>query len=635
VAYALAHAGLCAALLLGFWVTGRALSCASRAPLEATRLPILSCVGLGMIAWSAGLFALASQGWLHPAGLRAAAFAAAAAGLALAVRDALRARETAHLPERPDWRESAGAACLAIALASAFLLSLDPRVEWDADTYHLTLPRIFLEEGGFVRIPFFVYSTWPLATELLYALALTVRDHVLANGLHFACGALLVIGVARVARRSAGRAAGVLAGALLLADPSFHFEIRTAYVDLAFALFFFLAWCAWEPAGSSAEPRRRRMLLALAGVFLGGMAGTKLIGGLGCVVFAALELGRGLAQRRGPGELMRDQAWLLLPAVLLASPWFLRSFLLTGDPLYPALHPILGGGGGEWSAELAARTAEHHRAFGMGRTPWDFLLLPLRLTAIGDPEAAQRFAGSIHPLWALLVPTLVWGCFVDRAARALALPALLWIACWFAGSQTVRLLLPAQPFLACAAAIACSRAATALAPRWPAALANAALLAALAVAGSNALDAAPRVSELFALARGGEARLLDSAVPPHCRFVNDELPPDARILMLGENRSFFCHRAFLADSLFQASQMNFLLHTTEDAEGLEALFRRLGVTHVLAAERDWGIDWPPHLREALAGGSLLRRVYRDEEFALYAVSPEAPSPARGERRAPP
>ena len=635
MAYALVHAGLTAALFLGFWVTGRALASASRAPIRATRLPILATTGLGMIAWSTALFALAALARLRPGGLRAAALAAAGAGVALAARDALRARRGPRRSGRLDWREAAGAACLALALAASYLLSLDPRLEWDADTYHLTLPRIFLEQGGFVRIPFFVYSTWPLATELLYAVALAVRDHVLAAGLHFGCGALLVIGAGGLARRSAGPAAGVLAGALLLVDPAFRFEIRTAYVDLAFALFFFLAWCAWEPAGASGEPRHRRMLLALAGVFLGGAAGTKLVGSLASAVFAALELGRGLARRRGPGALLRDQACLLLPAIALASPWYLRSFALTGDPLYPALYAILGGGGGEWSAELAARTAEHHRAFGMGRTPWDFLLLPLRLTAIGDPEAALRFGGTIHPLWAVLVPILAWGCFADRAVRALALPALLWIVCWFAGSQTVRLLLPAQPFLACAAAIASARAAAALAPRRPGALASVALVVAAAVAASSVHGAAPRVAELLALARRGEGAVLDSAVPPHCRFVNDELPPGARILMLDANRSFFCRRAFLADSLFQASQMNALLRTTSDAAGLEALLHRLGVTHVLVADRDWGIDWPPHVREVLAGGTLLRRVYRDEEVALYALSPEAPSPARGERRTPP
>jgi hypothetical protein len=186
--------------------------------------------------------------------------------------------------------------------------------------------------------------------------------------------------------------------------------------------------------------------------------------------------------------------------------------------------------------------------------------------------------------------------------------------------------------LACAAAIASARAAALLAPRRPGALAGVALAAAAAVAASSVVGAAPRIAELVALARRGEAAVLDSAFPAHCRFVNDELPPDARILMLDANRSFFCRRAFLADSLFQASQMNALLRTTSDRAGLAALLHRLEVTHLLVADRDWGIDWPLHLREALAGGTLLRRVYRDEEVALYAVSPERPSPARAERR---
>jgi len=635
VAYALVHAGLTAALLLGFWATGRLLASAARAPIRATRLPLVATAGLGMLAWSAALFALAALGLLRPTTLRAAAFVAAGGGAVLAVRAALRARHRPRAPLPFAWREVAGAVALAIALACSFLLSLDPRIEWDADSYHLTLPRIFLERGGFVRIPYFVYSTWPLATELLYAVALAVRDHVLAAGLHFVCGALLVVGVVGLARQSAGTAAGVLAGTLLLLDPSFRFELRTAYVDLALALFFLLAWCAWEPAGSAPALGRRRALLALSGVFLGAAAGTKLVGGLAGAVFAVLELARGVARRRAPREVSLDLACLLLPALALALPWTLRSFLLTGDPLHPALYPIFAGGGAEWSAELAARTSLHHRAWGMGRMPWDFLLLPLRLTAIGDPETSLRFAGNVHPLWAVLVPILVWGCYVDRTVRQLALPALGWTLCWFAGSQTVRLLLPAQPFLACAAAIACARAAATLAPRRTAALASVALALSAALAASSVHDAAPRLAEIFALARRGERALLDSAVPPHCRFVNAELPPEAKILMLNANRSFFCHRAFLADSLFQASQMNALLRTTSDAASLAALLRRQGVTHVLVADRDWGIDWPPHVRSALTDGGLLRPIYRDEEVAIYEVSREAPSPARAARRAPP
>jgi hypothetical protein len=631
VAYALVHAALAAALFLAFWATGRAIARAARAPVGATRVPAIATVALGMIGWSSALFAFAAAGALRPAWLRGAAGVAALAGAGLAFRVAVRAARRPGPRSAPGAREATALACLALALGVSFLLALDPRITGDADSYHLTLPRIFLEAGGLVRIPFFVYSTWPLATELLYALALAVRDHVLAQALHFGCGALLVVAAARVARQEAGPAAGCLAAVILLVDPWLALEIRSAYVDLTLALFFFLAWCAWEPAGVEPPPARRRALLALAGAFLGGVAATKVIGGIGAGVFAALELGRGLARRRAARAILGDLACLLLPALALASPWWIRSFALTGDPLHPALFSLFRGGGEEWSAELAERAVAHYRAFGMGRSAWDFLLLPLRLT---DRAATEPFHGTLHPVWALLLPLVAWGCAVDRAARRLALPALLYAGVWFLGSQNVRLLLPAQPFLAAAAAIGCARAAEALAPGRRAPLEALALLAAAAVAASAVHDAAPRLGELFALARRGEAALLDSAVPPHCRYVNAELPPDALILMLNTNRSFFCRRAFLADFLFQASQLNQWLRTAPDREGLVRLLRERGVTHVLVAHTDWGIEWPAALRAALADESWLRPLHRDAEVALYALSPEAGTPPRGAKGTP-
>lgn len=640
MAYALVHAGLGALLFLGFWATGRALAAASHAPLRETLLPVASTLGLGMLGSSAALFALGAAGALHPALLRTAAWIAGAAGAVLLARRALR---RLGAPDRASAQRSAldlaGLVAVGATLAVLGLLALDPRVAWDAETYHLALPRRFLEERGLARIPFFVYSTWPLATELLYAAALALRDHVLAHLLHFGCGALVVAGAARLARNAAGPAAGVLAAVLLLLDPSLRFEIRTAYVDLAFALFVLLAFGAWEPAALRAEsgaapeasPARRRALLALAGTFLGAAAATKLNGLLGAVVFGALELANGVAQRRPARQVLGDLACLLLPALALAAPWYLRSFLLTGDPLHPALYAVFHGGGEEWSAELAARTAEHHRSFGMGRSPWDLLRLPLRLTAWSDPDSALRFAGRLHPVWAFLVPLVAWGAWVDRRVRRLAAPALLYALCWAFVSQTVRLLLPAQPLLAAAAAVSAVHAARAAAPRWPRLPAAAAAVAAAAVFAEVAAGAAPRLAELRALATRGEAALLDSAVPAHCRFVNERLAPDARILMLDENRTFFCRRAFLADSLFQASQLEAWLRTAPDEAGLAALLRERGVTHVLAARREWGIAWPAPLREALAAQRWLAPIYRDGEYTLYELRPSAPSRAHAAR----
>ena len=59
--------------------------------------------------------------------------------------------------------------------------ALWPRVSWDANVYHLTVPRLYVEHGGFRRIPFNVYSNWPLNTELLFVVASLLRDYVLGE----------------------------------------------------------------------------------------------------------------------------------------------------------------------------------------------------------------------------------------------------------------------------------------------------------------------------------------------------------------------------------------------------------------------------------------------------------------------
>jgi hypothetical protein len=105
--------------------------------------------------------------------------------------------------------------------------------------------------------------------------------------------------------------------------------------------------------------------------------------------------------------------------------------------------------------------------------------------------------------------------------------------------------------------------------------------------------------------------------------------------MLDVNRTFFCRRAFLADSLFQASQLRAWLAGARDQAGLAALLQGRGVTHVLDAHEDWGIAWPEPLRAALAEERWLVPIYRDAGFTLYELRAPGPSPARAERRAPP
>jgi hypothetical protein len=145
-------------------------------------------------------------------------------------------------------------AALAALLAPLALLALTPTVSWDAGAYHLTLPRLYLEHGGFREVPLNVYSYWPQGVQLLYALALAVQDHVLAKLLHFAFGVATLWALAAGCRTFHRPASGALAAILFLANGVVAFELRVAYVDLAHA-FLLLAGLLFMLQALERDPR--------------------------------------------------------------------------------------------------------------------------------------------------------------------------------------------------------------------------------------------------------------------------------------------------------------------------------------------------------------------------------------------
>ena len=257
MAYVGTYLALTAALFLLFYLTGHAASRRlaplppSAAPEERAALRLVA----GVAVWVALLFALAAFQRLRPAPI-AAVIAACAAWGAWSVWSAAHAaararRRDADRSARSLTRDPLGvllAAVLLVMIAALWAQTLRPIVAWDADVYHLTVPRLYLEHGGFRRIPFNVYSNWPLAVQLLFALAMTVKDYILATALHFGFGVALVALVGAVAARAATPLWGAIAAALLLLHPVFLFEIRVAYVDVACAFFLFAAFLALHRA---------------------------------------------------------------------------------------------------------------------------------------------------------------------------------------------------------------------------------------------------------------------------------------------------------------------------------------------------------------------------------------------------
>lgn len=606
--FALTHLFAVLLLFVLLYASGALLLSFNRTPDSLALGGLLSRVTLGAIAWMAGLFALASVG-LYRTGV---VLPLAGAVLGLASYRALRRAAASAIGVREQFariRLRAGAAgpallCAlpaAIVLASSFFQALTPHIGWDDNVYHLTLPKRYLAHGGFRPIPFSVFSHWPHAVELLYGLALMLSDQVLGKLVHGLFLALTLSAVYQLTRREASYTFAALATVLVLGNEVLLFEAPLAYVDIAFAFFFATAVaCADEYLRT-----RRTGALWLSGLCCGAVAATKLSGFVALFCVGACVL---VGVRFERARLREIALALLVPSLLLALPWYVKSYVYTGNPLYPFLYRQFGGI--EWSEQLGRDFYAWQHGIGMGRTPHDYLLLPLRVVLDGG-RGYHRFDGSFGKYWLGAVPLALLVSIFVRNIRVYVACACMYFVFWALSSQQARLLLPVLPPFAIAAALA----AESLVKMLPFPAARAAMRIALVL--GVALTALPALRPFCNVGlaaarqyfeRGPEA--LESAVPQGYAYVNRNLPADAKLMLLNINRGFFLEREYIADSSFEASQMLWLISKAHSEAELNAVLRGVGITHIYIDNANWGIPFPPLWYMFLRDHDFVQREFR-------------------------
>lgn len=592
---------------------------------------------LGLGWWTLGIFAFASMQLLEPWFLVLHVLAVPlVTGAALLHRSGeAAAGRPIQAPRARDPLVAGllGATFLAV-LAPAFLLAINPTVSWDASSYHLTLPRLYLEHAGFRPVPMNVYSAWPLGVELLFAPALLLGGQELAKLVHFGFGVLVLATIVRTSG-GVGRLAGWLGAALFLLNGVVLFEIRVAYIDLGHAFYLLAAVLFTDRAlraDTSGDDSARRRWLLLGGTAAGLVASVKITGiaSVGLVVLALLGPWLVACLRRdgfGRTSLVSTARVVLPwagPAAIAWVAWLVRSAALTGNPVYPFLYRAFGGP--DWSVALGEQLAAWQRGIGMGREPLDYLLLPLRVVLLGG-RGYDRFDGEIAAFWLVAVPlALVFLWRARRTAsprstlarRALVVAALHFVF-WAATAQQSRFLIPTLGLLALAVALALAGPLERLDGRKT-------RLAAVALAVTIASVFVTTEADLL---RSGAQHLrlyLDPAVDLDERRpwapvfdVVDTLPTDAKILMLHTNQGYFCRREYLADSFFEASQIADWLAGAGTPNAIRGRLEMRDVTHVLLDRRPRGAVYPEALFDFLRDPSQVQPIHQDDRHVLFVL----------------
>jgi hypothetical protein len=540
-------------------------------------------MGVGLACLSLVTFLSALGGVLWLAGL--GALPAIAYGFVCAIRAGVQVR-----PLRASVAAGVGGGLLGGAWLVAWLWATIPPTFYDELVYHLVIPQRVLATGELLTLPWVMFTLMPHASDLLLAWGLVLGGDLGARAIQFALWVMCFQAVWAIVEvmarpRDAAWTPSFIACALAT-SPMVWFLGTLSFTETSQALGLLCSAVViaavpaqrLEREGAHEIPLPHPHSWLALGLMLGWVASSKL-SGLYWVAAA-------LVAARVAGWPLAALSRAAVIALLTVTPWWIRAFVHTGNPVYPMFYSLLGGQ--PWSAESQARlladlaygTPGSLGGMGLVRLPLDLVLHPERFGSASDVGALAVL--STCGLLALPAASRLAG--LRGHARPLGNAAAVFVlvvgAGWVMTTPTARFFAPA--FLLGLAVLA------GLCVQFRKTAQGFALVLLLAAGVGGAWQFIKQHTAVFSsvnVALGREkgdaylARVLDQW--PAARFVRETLPPDARLLFIGETRPYYFSRNAVAPYPIDAHPLSRWVHEATSAGSLVRRLTAEGITHVV------------------------------------------------------
>jgi len=339
------------------------------------------------------------------------------------------------------WPQFKFSAATLIAVLVLLLIAIGSLAEitgdWsiDAVVYHLLGPKVWIREGIIRPVPDNCHTAMPQTGETLYATAMMFGGSRAPGPSNVVVFCMLLLVVASIARRAGLNSSETWwVVVLIVTMPAVVTGSTHVFVDGMYAAFLLAAARIGFDAESIWD-------FALAGLFAGLALGTKYSGILAVPTVMLCVLLKKIFEGKLGWTVAKKSVAALAVAGLIASPYYLRNWILLGSPIYPP-PPLL------WrffdakylSTEVVLKFHEYirHRGQGFGRGIVAFLLLPFNLTY----HSSNFYGGGgigICPLG-----LSIFGIVAERRnlfAKTLAILGLLLLILWFVTQQESRFLI--------------------------------------------------------------------------------------------------------------------------------------------------------------------------------------------------
>jgi hypothetical protein len=537
-------------------------------------------------------------------------------------------------------------AAAAFSLLFTFFAALGPSDgrDWDGLSEHLAQAKAYLADHCVEPLWYDHHSEFPSTTEMLYTVGLAFGGQGASKLFHWGFGLLALLAVWTLTRRHIAPGAAPGAVWVVATMPIILWLSTVAFVDLPEVFFTILALDAlltWRRDGRPPD-------LYLAALAVGCGMAVKMQGLFTLAVLGVVVIFWAVRLRRPAAPVLASIAI----ALAICCPWYIKSFLVTGNPFYPFGYGIFGGK--QWSAQQARDYAYQQATYGytaplppqaeweklpaltkrfLGpRSPLMLLLAPVMLTfqpqyyEPRQPLLTALLMFSIGPMYLALaiLPFVLPKPRAPAVAQLAALFLLFWIL-WLESTQLVRYLLPWLAFLAplCGLALAdlldqpgpLRALASTVVVLWS--------LIALYFIGIQALPLAEVA--LGVVPADSYLRAACDVYEPS-DFINHSTPPTAKIGTYGEPRVFYLDRDRIWADPGHSLLIDYKSATTPDR--LVAEYRRLGLTHLLINQQFFGpVTSSPEAIHRLMAEAVDRHllepvnVFQRGRYVLLRVTP--------------
>jgi hypothetical protein len=483
---------------------------------------------------------------------------------------------------------------LAAALVvSIIILSSVPPVCRDSLTHHLAVPKLYLNHGGIYEIPSVIFSYYPMNLELLYLIPLYFGNDIVPKYIHFVFALLTALLVFEYLKKRTDKIFALFGSLFFLSIPVIVKLSTTVYVDLGLIFFSTAAIIflfKWIESGFGLKN------LLLSALFCGLALGTKYNA---LIVFFLLSVFIIFSYSRIAGRNKKNPAPIpkgvrtthlklflfgvlyLFIVLLIFSPWMIRNYIWTKNPVYPLYHgffirlnagqfdqsPDEGDNSvvesknknrqGEWN-HFAIRRMIYNESLAQ------MVLIPVRIFFEGEDGNPKKFDGRLSP-FLFILPFFAFlrirqdSPVIRLEKEILFLFSVLFVLFAFAqADMRIRYISPVIPPLVMLSVIGLYDLFTSLKARFPV-LSERVLPVCLFITMFAVLSFnSPYIIKQFQLVApagylsGDVSRdeYIEKYRPEYAaiKFANKNLPPDAKILcfFLG-NRRYYSDREMLFD----------------------------------------------------------------------------------------